>query len=108
MPCTPGLTPDKFCIGIEKRKQYFANLWVVTKVYYGQYKSGLYNEPYNLKLNLKPTNRPKTPRYKIFTVTTLGSLLQKQYTLHSSTFPIGKVSCKLGRHKYLIIGFYGK
>ena len=32
----------------------------------------------------------------------------KQCTLHSSTFPIGKVSCKLGRHKYLIIDFYGK
>ena len=29
-PCTPGLTPGKFCIGIEKRKQYFAKLWVVT------------------------------------------------------------------------------
>ena len=53
MSCTPGLTPNKFCIGIEKRKQYFAKLWVVTKVYYGQYKSGLYNEPYDLKLNLK-------------------------------------------------------
>ena len=76
MPCTPGLTPGKFCIGIEKRKQYFAKLWVVTKVYYGQYKSGLYNEPYNSKLNLKPTNRPKTPCYKIFTVMTLCSLLQ--------------------------------
>ena len=57
-------------------KQYFAKLWVVTKVYYGQYKSGLYNEPYNSKHNLKPTNRPKTLCYKIFTVMTLCSLLQ--------------------------------
>ena len=46
----PGLTPGKFCIAIKKREQCFAKLWVVTKVYYGQYKSGLYNEPYNLKL----------------------------------------------------------
>ena len=45
-------------------------------MYYGQYNSGLYNQPYNSKLNLKPTNRPKTPCYKIFTVTTLCSLLQ--------------------------------
>ena len=66
----------KFCIANKKRKQYFAKWWVVTKVYYGQYKSGLYNEPYNSNLNLKPTNRPKTPCYKIFTVMTLCSLLQ--------------------------------
>ena len=45
MPCTPGLTPGKFCIGIENNTN-------ITKVYYGQYKSGLYNEPYNSKLNL--------------------------------------------------------
>ena len=55
----PGLTPGKFCIGIEKRKQYFAKLWVVTKVYYGQYKSG------HLTIQRSTLNLQTDPRLRV-------------------------------------------
>ena len=63
-PCTPGLTPGKFCIGIEKRKQYFAKLWVVTKVYYGQYKSG-HLTIQSSTLNLQTDPRLRVTKYSL-------------------------------------------
>ena len=59
-----GLTPGKFCIGIEKRKQYFAKLWVVTKVYYGQYKSG-HLTIQSSTLNLQTDPRLRVTKYSL-------------------------------------------
>ena len=73
-----------------------------TKVYYGQYKSGLDNEPYNLKLDHYLTYE-QTQDSMLQNIHCHDVMLSfaKQCTLHSSivenTFHFAKLSRKLGQ-----------
>ena len=69
-------------------------------MYPKQYKSGLYNEPYNLKLNLTYKQTQDSVLQNIHCHDVMLSFA-KQCTLHSSivenTFHFVKLSCKLGQ-----------
>ena len=74
-------------------------------MYYGQYNSGLYNEPFNLKLNLTYEQTQDSVLQNIHCHDVMLSFAKNAHYIPPHLILL-KYPANLD--KYLIIGFYGK